>query len=82
MAHQDNPTSESETRNGERTYSVRRGVSPDGEVIARGDLLDMLLLNRTRRGQSCVWSDEGRPMTLPKVSARKAVESADAEVGS
>lgn len=78
--HDSQRASERETRNGEQTYSVRQGVSGDGAVIARGDLLDMLWLNRTRHGQSRVWSDSGRAMTFPKVPWWRSIRLAEVEM--
>ena len=54
------------------TYSVKLGVSGSGAVVFTGTLEDALYVNRRREGQSRVWSDDDRAMTMAKVRGRMA----------
>jgi len=72
-AHRHKRASDSETRNGVQTYSVKLGVAGSGVTVFVGTLEDCLEHNRVRvDAQSRVWSDDGRAMTMAKVRGRMA----------
>lgn len=67
-AHARHCAPEPTSRNPDRVFSVRLA---SGEVVFTGALEDALRHNRELHGQSVVWSDDERPMTLPKLAQRR-----------
>ena len=77
-AHPFDGASDSETRNAERTFSVKLGVAGSGAVVFTGTLEDCLYANRRRDGQCRVWRNaDGVAMTLPKLPGKLAVRLAE-----